>query len=101
MNWAASRKIVSGTSDTTFSPNANITRQQLAAILYRLAGSPSVSGSLSKFTDGSAVQSYAKDAMVWAVNAGILNGNADGTLKPAASATRAEVCAMLMRYGRQ
>ncbi len=98
VNWAAANKVVSGTSDTTFSPNSSITREQLAAMLYRLAGSPSVNGSLSKFSDGPSVQSYARDAMVWAVDRGIVKGNSDGTLKPASSATRAEVCAMLMRY---
>ena len=98
VNWAAANDIVSGTSSTTFSPGNNITREQLAAMLYRMAGSPAVSGSLSQFSDGGSAQSYAKDALIWAVSKDIVRGNANGTLAPGASATRAEVCAMLMRY---
>ena len=98
VNWAAAKNIVSGTSSTTFSPGNNITREQLATMLYRMAGSPSVSGDLSKFSDGSAAQGYAQNALIWAVSKDIVRGNADGTLAPGASATRAEVCAMLMRY---
>ena len=98
VNWAAAKNIVSGTSETTFSPGNNITREQLATMLYRMAGSPSVSGSLSKFSDGGSAQDYAQNALIWAVSKDIVRGNADGTLAPGASATRAEVCAMLMRY---
>ncbi|MCD7844338.1 MAG: S-layer homology domain-containing protein [Oscillospiraceae bacterium] len=99
VSWAAANQVVQGVSETSFAPNNTITRQDLVTMLYRLAGSPSVSGSLSAYTDGSSVRSYAQDAMVWAVEKGIIQGySADNTLRPANAATRAEVCAILVRY---
>ena len=98
VNWAAANNVVNGYTETTFAPNRPITRQQLAAILYRLSGSPAVSGSLSRYKDAASIQTYAQDAMLWAVQKGVINGYEDNTLLPGASATRAEVCAMLMRY---
>ena len=98
VNWAALNGVVNGATATTFQPNGAITREQLAAMLYRLAGSPRVDGSLSKFTDAGKVSSYARDAMIWVTANGIVSGYTDGTVRPGNSATRAEVCAMLMRY---
>lgn len=99
--WAAKNNIVNGFDASTFGPGRAITREQLAAILYRYADykgqSTSGSASLSKFYDSSKVSSYAEDAMEWAVYEGIINGDA-GYLKPAGTATRAEAAAMFHRY---
>ena len=99
--WAAKNNIVNGFDASTFGPGRAITREQLAAILYRYADykgqSTSGSASLSKFYDSSKVSSYAEDAMKWAVYEGIINGDA-GYLKPAGTATRAEAAAMFHRY---
>ena len=100
--WAAANGVVNGYSDTKFAPNEEITREQLAAILYRYAQfkglDVSAKGDLSGFADGAAVSGWAQEAMQWAVGAELLNGNADGTLAPAAGATRAEVAMILMRF---
>ena len=97
--WAASAGVTTGVSDTTFAPNNAITREQLVTMLYRLAGSPAASAaSLGSYTDGGEVQSYAKDAVAWAISNGLLTGYGDGTIRPAGVATRAEVCALIMRY---
>ncbi len=100
--WAAANGVVNGYSDTKFAPNEEITREQLAAILYRYAQfkglDVSAKGDLSGFADGAAVSGWAQEAMQWAVGAGLLNGNADGTLAPAAGATRAEMAMILMRF---
>lgn len=74
-----------------------ISRQQLAVVLYRYAGSPSASYAHA-FPDGHLVADYAADAMAWAVESGIINGRADGTLDPTGRATRAQVAAMVQRY---
>ena len=105
--WAAENGIVAGTSDTTFSPNAKVTREQMAAILYRYAKRNSVDVSktadLKDFPDADKVASYAKDAMAWAVESGIISGTLkDGKtyLDPTGSATRAQVASILMRYAK-
>lgn len=97
VNWAAEQGIVSGFSETRFAPDNAITREQLVAILYRMAGSPETDFSLQKYTDAGAVQSWARDAMAWAVEQGIMAGFEDATLRPQNKATRAQVCAILMR----
>ena len=89
--WA----VTNGVSDGT-DPNGTVSREQLAAMLYRYFGSPAVSGSLS-FADASSVSEYAHDAMQWCVNNGIINGM-DGLLNPQGQATRAQVSAMFARY---
>lgn len=97
--WAAENGIVSGYDELTFGPDRQITREELVTILYRMAGEPAVSGDLSAFSDAARVQSYARDAMTWAVANDIVEGYAvDNTLRPQNQATRAEVCAILMRY---
>ncbi len=98
--WAASAGVTTGTTAATFSPNSAVTREQLVTMLYRLAGSPAAASaaSVSSYTDGDAVQGYAKDAVAWATGNGLLTGYGDGSLKPGATATRAEVCALIMRY---
>ena len=102
ITWAAENGIVSGFSADTFGPDQNITREQMAAILYRYATykkyDVSAAGDLSKFPDADKVSSYAVDAMKWANAAGIINGSDDGNLYPAGNATRAQVAAILTRF---
>ena len=89
--WAISAGVSDGTD-----PNAPITREQLAAMLYRAAGSPAVSGNLLAYPDGNAVSPWAESAMLWATQNGIITG-IDGALTPQGSATRAQVAAILSR----
>ena len=100
--WAAENGIVTGYSETTFGPNDPVTREQLAAILYRYAVYKGMSAvtleqDLSRFTDANQISAYAVPAMNWAVGKGLING-ADGKLSPKASATRAQVAAIIHRY---
>ena len=95
--WAAANGVVSGVSPAEFAPDAPVTREQLAAILYRLAGSPMPGGTLTA-PDAASVSDYAYEALCWATEQEILRGLADGTLAPGAQATRAQVATMLMRY---
>lgn len=100
--WANVMGIVNGTSDTTFSPNDPVTRQQIAAILYRYAGAmgstPEVQGDLNAYTDKNQVEPYAVIPMTWAVSKGIISGMTDTTLEPLGNATRAQVVVILHRY---
>ena len=93
MNWAMANGISDGTN-----PGNNITREQMAAMLYRYVGSPAVTGSLDRFPDGDKVSPYAVDAMRWAVSIGLFSGNDAGMLNPQHDATRAEVATILMRF---
>ena len=101
VNWAASKGIVKGYSDTVFAPNDTVTREQLATILYRYAEykeyDVSAKGVLTTFTDGANTSSWATEAMEWAVGSGLLSGKYGGKLDPTGTATRAEVATILMR----
>lgn len=77
---------------------ASLTREQLAAMLYRYAGSPSANGALDAYTDGVQVSAYARQAMAWAVQEGLLTGTTSTTLEPQEQATRAQVAAILQRF---
>ena len=101
MRWAAENGIVAGRSETKYAPNDPVTRQELAVILYRYAGSPVSEGSLDKFADRNKVSNFAKPALCWAVEQGIISGKGNGILDPKGRATRAEVASMLMRYCKQ
>lgn len=100
--WAAANGVVTGVSETSFAPNDAITREQLAAILYRYAElkgyNVSASGSLSGYTDASQISSYATTAMQWANSTGLITGKTSTTLSPKGNATRAEVATILMRF---
>lgn len=98
VRWAASEGIVTGVSDTSFAPNAEITREQLAAILHRYAGEPATAANLAGYADGASVSAYAVDAMSWCVEHGIITGTTATTLEPQGTATRAQAAAMLMRF---
>ena len=99
--WAYASGVVNGTSETSFSPDAPVTREQTAAMLYRYARyagqDTKPTGNLSVFTDADQISDYAKTAMRWAVGKGIINGKGDGILDPTGTATRAEIAQIL--YG--
>ena len=95
--WAYRNNVVNGTSTTTFGPKGKITREQIASILWRLAGKPVYSASLRSYTDYASVSDYAYDAMSWAVGSGYVKGSG-AKLSPKNNATRAEVAVMLLRY---
>lgn len=101
VTWASNAGIVNGTSATTFSPNALVTREQFAAMLYRymsyIGEDVSASTNLNRYTDAGSVSAYAETAMSWAVAEGIINGRTATTLAPAGNCTRAEVAAMITR----
>ena len=101
VTWAADNGIVNGTSTTTFSPNANVTREQMAAILYRYAQhkkyNTAASSGLNGFTDHASVSGYAAASLEWAVAEKMVNGSA-GKLMPTGNATRAQVAAILHRF---
>ena len=104
--WAKLTGIVNGTSATTFDPSGQITREQLATILYRYTAkyAPDATGnaaSLAAYPDAGSVSAYARDAMAWAVGNGLISGLPHGKtdyLEPGGSATRAQVATILMRY---
>lgn len=100
--WAAQKGIVNGISETEFSPSGDLTREQLATILYRYAESmgydASASADLSGFPDADQIQSYATEALSWAVAEGLLQGFEDDTFQPQSTATRAQIATILMRF---
>lgn len=102
VNWAAANQIVKGTSATTFAPNDSITREQMAAILYRYAQykgyDVTKKADLSGYSDNGQVSAYAKDALAWANAAKLINGVTNTTLAPRGNATRAQVSAILHRF---
>ena len=102
IDWAAANGIVNGVSETRFAPNDPITREQMAAILYRYAQfkgyDVTASADLSAFADASQISAYAAAAMQWANGAGLITGVTDTTLNPQGSATRAQVATILMRF---
>ena len=93
MAWAKANGISDGSN-----PTGNITREQLVTMLYRYAGSPATSGDLTRFADANAISAYARQAMQWAVEKGILTGTTPTTLTPQGQATRAQVATILMRF---
>ena len=103
VGWAANYEIVKGFSSTRFGPTDNVTREQMAAILYRYAGYKGYSTThnnsvLNNYTDRSAVSGYAVDAMAWAVTNGLIEGMNSTTLAPGNPATRAQVATIMMRF---
>ena len=100
--WAVQNGIVAGSDATTFAPNNAITREQMAAILYRYAQfkgyDVSAKADLSTYIDAADVSAYATDAMAWASQTGLITGTSATTLSPAGQATRAQVATILMRF---
>ena len=102
VNWAAANNIVTGYGDGTFGPDNNITREQMAAILYRYAQfkgyDVSAKGDLTAFTDGDNVSEWATDALAWCVGAKLINGRDNGTVDATGTATRAEIAQIFMNF---
>lgn len=104
IGWAASNKVVTGYADGTFRPNAAVTREQAAAILYRYAQSKGIDVSVGEntnilsYVDVQQASEYAIPALQWAVGAGVLNGKNGGRLAPTGTATRAEIAAIMQRW---
>ena len=102
VSWSLEKEIIKGITETEFKPESNITREQLAVMLYRYASTKNMvsgeGGSTDSFTDKDKVSSWAETAVKWAVGKGIITGRTNGSLDPSGSATRAEVAAMLQRY---
>lgn len=103
VEWAAEKGIVSGYGDDLFGPEDNITREQLAAILYRYAAEKAYDTSQGgmaarEFSDWGSVSPYAEQAISWAVNAGIISGMGDNTLQPQGNATRAQAATLFMQF---
>lgn len=102
INWAAYCGVVSGYGNGIFGPENNVTREQLATILYNYAKfkgyDTNISADLSKFSDEGFISSYATRPMQWAVGSGLVGGMGDGTLNPGGQATRAQAAAILMRF---
>lgn len=98
VRWADSVGVVTGYGDGTFGPNDPITREQMAAMLWRYAGSSAVEGSLSSFVDGAQTSDWAQAAMLWAVDQGLITGVGNDRLEPTGQATRAQAATILMRF---
>lgn len=100
--WARSNGIVKGYSDLEFAPDRLITREEIAAIMYRYAALKGTAdekkGDLSKFTDESLISGWARESMEWAVGCGLIMGKDNGIIDPLSGATRAEVAAILQRF---
>ncbi|HCE62707.1 MAG TPA: hypothetical protein DEQ85_07010, partial [Clostridiales bacterium] len=101
VTWAADNGIVNGISTSTFSPNVNVTREQMAAILYRYAQykkyNTAASSSLNSFSDHTSVSGYAVASLQWSVAEKLVNGS-NGKLMPTGNASRAQVAAILHRF---
>ena len=107
VSWAAGQEIVTGYADGTFAPNRVITREQLAAILYRYAKSAGADVSVGEDTnilsyqDAEIIAAYAVPAMQWAAGSGVLSGTSASTLSPKGTATRAQTAVILVRFANQ
>lgn len=98
VRWASVRGIAGGYGNGQFGPNRSITRQELAVMLHRYAGSPAATDKELRFADADKVSAYAREALGWAVENGIVQGKSGGVLDPGGNATRAEAAAMLQRF---
>lgn len=96
--WGVSEGIVCGYNDGTFRPAAQINRQEMVTMLYRFYGSPAVSGDLKLFSDAAAVSAFAKNAIIWAIDNGIVGGYNDGTFRPRNTASRGEMAVIIQRF---
>ena len=96
--WAANKGVVNGVKPDRFNPDGNITREQIATILYRYEGSPDTAETLPPFADSGDISSYALKPMNWAIDNGLINGTGGGKLSPRNTATRAQIATILARY---
>mgnify|MGYP004503082823 CR=1 FL=1 len=106
VNWAAEKGYVNGTGENSFNPDGKITRQEVVTILFRYSGAQSGTELMfssmydSQFADSGAIAPWAKTAMYWAIYNGVVNGTSPTTVSPTATATRAEVAAIFVRYSK-
>ena len=102
VSWAKQNGIVNGVTETEFAPNDNITREQIAAIMYRYAQYKGMDAVTLEenlhFADSSEISEYAVSSMNWAVGTGLINGKSESKLAPKDNATRSEVAAILHRF---
>ena len=98
VRWADSVGVITGYGNGKFGPNDTITREQMAAMLWRYAGSPGADGTLSAFVDGAQTSDWAQPAMIWAVEQGLITGVGNDRLEPRGQATRAQAATILMRF---
>lgn len=102
INWAKENKIVEGYGDGTFCPNSTMTREEMVAVFYRYSEykgyDTTATNTLSTYSDHKTIQKYAVNAMDWAVSVGLITGFPDGTIRPQAESTRAQLAAVLMRF---
>jgi hypothetical protein len=98
ISWAAENGIVGGYGNGKFGPNDSITREQLATMLWRYSGEPTPTKTTLNFSDAGQASGYAKEALLWANEQGILNGMGNGILNPKGLATRAQVAQMMMNF---
>ena len=96
--WAYNKGVINGTTPTTFSPNASVTREQLVTMLFRYSGAAEPAGTLDQFSDAARISPYAVPAVIWAVQNGIVSGMGDGTFNPKGDATRAQLAKILHMY---
>lgn len=98
VEWARENGITSGVNEYQFAPAQNVVREQFVAFLYRYAGQPVPEAQADWFTDWNSVSEYARDALSWAVQEGLLTGYADGTVAPLRELNRAELAVMMQRF---
>ena len=98
ISWANAQGVVTGYSAAEFAPNAEITREQMIVMLWRYAGQPATSWQQADFPDWPQSSAYARQAICWAAECGLIKGHSDGTLRPQATATRAEAAQVLQNY---
>lgn len=96
--WCAELGVVTGVDAAHFCPDAPVTREQLALMLWRLAGWPEAQGTADGFSDAAAINGWAKGGVDWAVGAGIVSGLPDGSFQPQGTANRSQTAQMLMKY---
>ncbi|MBQ5995741.1 MAG: S-layer homology domain-containing protein [Clostridia bacterium] len=104
VNWAVDNNIIAGYANGNFGVNDNITREQVATILYRYMGSPEIKDvdkTLAKFKDVNRISSFAKTAVAWAVQNNVISGMADGRVAPTEGAARAQIASIIMRMDQQ
>ncbi len=97
VRWADSAGVVTGYGNGKFGPNDPVTREQMATMLWRYAGSPNVDGSLTAFVDGEQTREWARSAVTWTVEQGLIVGVGDHRLDPRGQTTRAQTSTILMR----
>jgi hypothetical protein len=96
--WGYLNGVIKGTSETTFTPDQNVTREQMVTMLYRYDGEKAAAGDLKQFSDAASISEYAQPAVIWAVANGVIKGMNDGTFQPQGNATREQMAAIMHRY---